>query len=72
MNCPRCEYEFDPANGLSCPRCGASVSCSDVSCAECGACSRPFDRLWHTIAERLPGGGRADDGDGHDESAEES
>ena len=73
MICPRCEYEFDAANGLSCPRCGASVSCSKTTCAECGACSGPFDRLRHTVAERLDGGGEegADGGDARDESTDE-
>jgi hypothetical protein len=38
MKCPTCEYEFDPAHGLECPRCGDSFSCASLSCGECGAC----------------------------------
>ncbi|WP_297885187.1 hypothetical protein [uncultured Halorubrum sp.] len=69
MICPRCEYEFDPANGLACPRCGAPVSCSGRSCAECGACSSPVERLRRRLAERLAGErGSDDDGEASDES----
>lgn len=38
MKCPTCDYEFDPANGLECPRCGDSFSCAALSCGDCGAC----------------------------------
>jgi predicted amidophosphoribosyltransferase len=70
--CPRCGYEFEPANGLSCPRCGAPASCAGVSCAECGACSSPFERLRRQVAERLADARRSDDGSAGDEPANES
>ena len=38
MRCPTCAYEFDPSNGLECPRCGDTFDCSQLSCGECGAC----------------------------------
>ncbi|OYR68399.1 hypothetical protein DJ79_05585 [Halorubrum ezzemoulense] len=72
MICPRCEYEFDPASGLSCPRCGAPASCSGVSCAECGACSSPFERLRRRLAERLAGEPRRDQDSSGDDPASES
>jgi predicted amidophosphoribosyltransferase len=72
MICPTCGYEFDPAGGLACPRCGTSLSCSDVSCAECGACSGLFDRLRHTVAEQLDGERGNNDGDTGGESTNES
>jgi predicted amidophosphoribosyltransferase len=70
--CPTCGYEFDPAGGPTCPRCGTSLSCSDVSCAECGACSGLFDRLQHALGERLNGERGNNDGDTQSESASES
>jgi len=70
--CPECEYEFDPANGLSCPRCGAPASCSGISCAECGACSSPVERLRRRVAERLADERRDNDGASHDEGENES
>jgi hypothetical protein len=40
------EYEFDPAAGLICPRCGERLDCSAVSCADCNACATGvFDGL---------------------------
>lgn len=54
--CPACEYEFDPAGGLKCPRCGATLSCSGVSCAQCNACTGAFDRLRRTLTDRLRDG----------------
>lgn len=39
MNCPTCDYEFDPTTGLSCPRCGTTVDCTAVDCESCEACS---------------------------------
>jgi len=46
VNCPTCEYEFDPAAGLTCPRCGERLDCSAVSCADCNACATGvFDGL---------------------------
>lgn len=57
MICPACEYEFDPAGDLACPRCGEALSCSGVSCAECDACSGLFDRLRTTVVDQF---GRAD------------
>ena len=53
MICPACAYEFDPAEGLECPRCGETVSCSAVSCAECEACSGVLGRLRNTVTDRL-------------------
>jgi len=70
--CPTCGYEFDPAGGLACPRCGTSLSCSSVSCAECGACSGLLDRLRHTVTERLDREERADDGEARSDSADGS
>jgi hypothetical protein len=39
VKCPTCDYEFDPSNGLACPRCGEQLECSAVSCADCDACA---------------------------------
>ncbi|WP_197428562.1 hypothetical protein [Halapricum sp. CBA1109] len=44
MNCPDCGYEFDPARGLQCPRCGTRLDCEGVSCGDCGGCSGLFFR----------------------------
>ncbi|MFB6352981.1 MAG: hypothetical protein ABEJ92_02745 [Halobacteriales archaeon] len=45
MRCPTCGYEFDPAGGLACPRCGSALDCTAVDCGSCGACAGPFARL---------------------------
>jgi len=70
--CPACEYEFDPAGGMECPRCGEALSCSGVSCAECDACSGLFDRLRTSVTDQFgradsPGtdGGERSEGDEH-------
>jgi predicted amidophosphoribosyltransferase len=72
--CPACEYEFDPAGGVACPRCGETLSCSGVSCAECDACSGLVDRLRTTVADRFrrENDGRAGDGSdsGRDQRSE--
>ncbi|WP_181685237.1 hypothetical protein [Halorhabdus salina] len=60
MECPTCDYEFDPAAaGMQCPRCGASMSCSTATCAECDACEGLLEQLRRTASDRL----RADGGD---------
>ncbi|MFB6086480.1 MAG: hypothetical protein ABEJ84_06700 [Halodesulfurarchaeum sp.] len=38
MNCGTCGYEYDPEDQLECPRCGETPNCSNLSCADCGAC----------------------------------
>ncbi|QGN07724.1 hypothetical protein Hrd1104_10715 [Halorhabdus sp. CBA1104] len=58
MQCPTCEYEFDPAAvGMQCPRCGASVSCSTATCAECDACSGLLEQLRQKGKDRLQADG---------------
>ncbi|MFB6188817.1 MAG: hypothetical protein ABEI57_02940 [Halapricum sp.] len=49
MNCPNCEYEFDPSRGLQCPRCGETVDCSEIGCENCQACSGVFEQLGRKI-----------------------
>lgn len=53
MICPTCGYEFNPTSGFECPRCGEQLSCSVVSCAQCGACSGFLRRLPQMITEQL-------------------
>jgi|GEM_PF-2338632 len=38
MNCPTCEYEVDPLEHETCPRCGAVLACSALDCGSCDAC----------------------------------
>jgi hypothetical protein len=45
MNCRTCGYEFDPTQGLECPRCGEQLDCSSLDCSECDACSGVFGGL---------------------------
>jgi len=59
MKCPTCEYEFDPAGDLQCPRCGSMLSCSATACAECDACSGILEQLRRKGKDRL----RADGGE---------
>jgi hypothetical protein len=52
MKCPTCDFVFDAANGLECPRCGDTFDCSSLSCGECGACpslSASVERAVETI-----------------------
>lgn len=58
MNCPTCGLDFEPTEDLQCPRCGASLSCSTVTCGDCGACEGVFEQLRRTATDRL----RADGG----------
>lgn len=65
MICPSCAYEFDPAEGTDCPRCGEASACSGVSCGECDACSGLVERLGRSVVGRLSGDdtGFGDDSD---------
>jgi len=53
VKCPTCDYEFEPAGDLQCPRCGAMLSCSTTACAECDACSGIVEQLRRSAADRL-------------------
>lgn len=53
VDCPTCEYEFETATGLECPRCGESIGCSTIDCTECDACSSPLSRLGTKLTSRI-------------------
>ncbi|MFB6162614.1 MAG: hypothetical protein ABEJ86_04120 [Halococcoides sp.] len=53
VTCPDCEYEIDPAAGLTCPRCGTTVTCSSLSCEECDGCSGLFEPIEAFARDRL-------------------
>ncbi|MFB6153517.1 MAG: hypothetical protein ABEJ27_04620 [Halodesulfurarchaeum sp.] len=50
MKCPTCEYDFDPRDGLECPRCGETASCASLSCDECAACPSIVRGIRTTLA----------------------
>jgi len=49
MNCPDCDYEFDPARGLQCPRCGRALDCDEIGCSNCDACDSLFEQLGRRV-----------------------
>ncbi|WP_159077014.1 hypothetical protein [Halococcoides cellulosivorans] len=53
VNCPDCGCEIDPTTGLTCPRCGATVTCSSLSCEDCDGCSGLFEPIERVVRERL-------------------
>ncbi|MFB6124546.1 MAG: hypothetical protein ABEJ59_01140 [Halanaeroarchaeum sp.] len=57
VDCPTCGYELETTNGLQCPRCGNSIGCSTLSCADCDACASPLTRVKKSIADRVSLGG---------------
>ncbi|QSG16171.1 hypothetical protein [Halapricum desulfuricans] len=49
MICPSCDFDFDPARGLQCPRCGEAIDCSEIGCANCDACNDVFQQVTRRI-----------------------
>jgi len=52
MNCPACDYEFDPSRGLQCPRCGQAIDCGEVGCSNCDACDSLFEQLGQRVRSK--------------------
>lgn len=61
VDCPTCDYEFETATGLECPRCGDAISCSSIGCEECEACSNPLSQLGTKVVSRISLSREADD-----------